>query len=258
MWKRSLLILVTNWHKTSHLNISLLENRNLWTSIKASNSKTWLSEPILPILPYRIYYSIHGGVNVWLSLFRVLSGSVLFRILRDRVLFRVLYRGPRDRVLFRVLSNRVLFRVLSNMVLFRVLVGVLSNRILFWVPLRIFNDSILFRALSPRFLVCRVPSVASTTWGVLQWFSVLNISIATDVLILSLGNLMQLREIWASFWKEKKGFILDFWLGSEYAYAESFIFRSIHPDGIPKDSFSERFFKIYRKVSLTEYFPKKV
>ena len=164
MWKRSLLILVANWHKTSHLNISLLENRNLWTSIKASNSKTWLSEPILPILPYRIYYSIHGGVNVWLSLFRVLSGSVLFRILRDRVLFRVLYRGPRDRVLFRVLSNRVLFRVLSNMVLFRVLVGVLSNRILFWVPLRIFNDSILFRALSPRFLVCRVPSVASTTW----------------------------------------------------------------------------------------------
>ena len=69
---------------------------------------------------------------------------------------------------------------------------------------------------------------------------------------------MQLPEICASFWNKEKGFILDFWLGSEYPYAESFIFRSIHPDDIPKDSFSERFFKISRKVSLTEYFSKKL
>ena len=32
------------------------------------------------------------------------------------------------------------------------------------------------------------------------------------------------------FLKREKGFILDFRLGSEYPYAESFIFRSIRPD----------------------------
>ena len=69
---------------------------------------------------------------------------------------------------------------------------------------------------------------------------------------------MQLPEIWASFWKEEKGFILDFWLGSQYPYAESFMFGSIHPDVTPKDSFSESFFKISRKVSLTKYFSKKL
>ena len=58
------------------------------------------------------------------------------------------------------------------------------------VLLRVLSDSILFRVLSPRFLACRVPSVA---------FSVLNILIAANVLILSLGNLMQLPEIRASF-----------------------------------------------------------
>ena len=143
-----------------------------------------------------------------------------------------------DRVLFRVLSDKVLFRVLLR--------------------LRVLSDGILFRVLSPSFLACRMPSVASTTWGILQWCSVINISTATDVLILSLVNLMQSPEIWASFWKEEKGFILHFWLGSQYPYAESFIFRSIHADGIPKNRFSERFFKISSKVSLTEYFSKKL
>ena len=60
------------------------------------------------------------------------------------------------------------------------------------------------------------------------------------------------------FLKEKKGSILGFRLGSEYPYAESFTFRSIHPDGIPKDFFSKRFFKISRKASLLEYFSKKL
>ena len=69
---------------------------------------------------------------------------------------------------------------------------------------------------------------------------------------------MQLLEIWASFWKEEKRFILNFWLSSEYTYAESFTFRSIHPDDITKYNFSERFFKISRKVSLREYFSKKL
>ena len=132
-------------------------------------------KPILPVLPYRFHYSLHASVNVWLRPLRVLS---------DRVRFRVLYRAPSDRVLFKVL-------------------------------LTVLSDSILYRFLSPRFLLCRVPSVTSTTWGVLQWFSVLNISVATDVLILPLWCLMQLPDIWASFWKEKKSFILDFRLGSE-------------------------------------------
>ena len=203
---------------------------------------------MLPILSYRFHYSLHAGVNVWLGPFRVLSDRVLFRVLRDRVLFRVLYRASSDRVFFRVLSNRVLFRVLSDRVLFRIL-------------LRVPSDSVLCNVLSPRFLICRVTSVASITWGVLQWFSVLNISIATDVLILSLRNLIQLSEIWASFWKEKKGFILDFWLGSECLYLWRIIYiqkYSPRSDGIPKDSFSERFFKISRKVSLMEYFSKKL
>ena len=125
---------------------------------------------------------------------------------------------------FRVLSDRVLFRILSKTVLFRVL----GDRVLF---------KVLFRVLSSRFQVCCVPSVASTTWGVLQ---------------------IQLSEIWATFWKEKKGFILDFWLGSEYTNAESFIFRSIHPEVFQKIAFLKGFSKIYRKASLIEHFPKKL
>ena len=128
-------------------------------------------------------------------------------------------------------------KALSERVLFRVLFRVFSDWVFFIVLLRVLSVSILSRVLSRPFLVFGVPSVASTTWGVLQWFSILNISVATDVLILSLGNLMQLPEIWASFWNKQKGFILHFWLGSEYPYPESFIFRSIHLDGIPKDSF---------------------
>ena len=84
----------------------------------------------------------------------------------------------------------------SFKVIFRVLFRVLSDRVL----LRVLSDSISFRVLRPLFLVCRLPSVAWTTWGVLQWLPSLNILTATDVLILSLGNLMQLPEIWASFW----------------------------------------------------------
>ena len=50
MWKRSPLILVTNFHKSFRLNICLLENRNLCTPLQTLNSKTRLPQPILPIL----------------------------------------------------------------------------------------------------------------------------------------------------------------------------------------------------------------
>ena len=150
MWKCSLLILVTNWHKTSRPNISLLENINLWTSFKAPNSKTRLSRThatytflSLPLQPTCWCKCLIGS-------FQVLSDRVLFRVLIDRVLFRVLYRASSDRVFFRVLNNRVLFRVLSDRVLFRVL-------------LRVLSDSVLCNVLCPRFLVCRVTSVASIT-----------------------------------------------------------------------------------------------
>ena len=139
MWKRSSLISVANPHKTLWLNIFLLENRNLWLPSKRSTRKRDFPQPMLIILSYRLHYSLHGGANVWLGLFRVLSDRVLLRVLRDRVLFRVL----NDRVLFRALSDRVLFRLLSNRVLFRVL-------------LRVLSDSVLFQILSPLFLVCRV------------------------------------------------------------------------------------------------------
>ena len=75
--------------------------------------------------------------------------------------------------------------------------------------------------------------------------NVLNILIVTDLLILSLGNIMQLPEIWASFWN--LGFILDFWLGSEYTYVESFIFRSIHPEVFQKIVFLNGFSKFLEK-----------
>ena len=54
---------------------------------------------------------------------------------------------------------------------------------------------------------------------------------------------MQLPEIWANILKEKKGFILDFCLGSEYTYAESFIFRSIHAGVFGKIGFLKGFSK---------------
>ena len=175
-------------------------------------------QPILLILPCRVHYSLHGGVNVWLGPFSALSDRILFRVLWDRVLFRVLsdrvsYRALIDRVPFRVVSNRFLYRVFIDWVLFRVFLSVLI-------------DSILFRVLSPRFLVCRVHSCIENMRD-----------FAMRCFVLSLGNLMQLPEIWASFWKEKKDFILDFWLDSEYTYAESFIFRGIHP---------EVFWKVFR------------
>ena len=90
----------------------------------------------------------------------------------NRVLYRVLFR-----VLFRVLSDSSLFRVHSSWVLLNVLIQ--------WV----------LSKFSPCFAVCHVSSVVPTTSGVFHWFSVLNIKITTDVLILSVGNLMQLPEI---------------------------------------------------------------
>ena len=113
---------------------------------------------MLPILPYRYRYSLNGGANVWLGPFKIFSNRVTFRILRDRVLFKVLS----DRVLFRALSDKVLFRVLSN----RVLLRVLSDRILFRVLLRVLTDNVLLSVLIPRFVVCHVPSIESTTWGI--------------------------------------------------------------------------------------------
>lgn len=92
------------------------------------------------------------------------------------------------------MSNRVLYKVLFR-VLFRVLVivsslgcSVVESSLMFW-----FNG--VLSKLSPCFAVCHVPSVEPTTSGVFHWFSVLNIKIATNVLILSVGNLMQLPEI---------------------------------------------------------------
>ena len=93
----------------------------------------------------------------------------------NRVLYRVLFR-----VLFRVLSDSFLFRVLSSWVLLNVLIQ--------WV----------LSKFSPCFAVCHVPSVEPTMSGVFHLFSVLNIKIATDVLIFSVGNSMQLPEIYIS------------------------------------------------------------
>ena len=61
--------------------------------------------------------------------------------------------------------------------------------------------------------------------------SVLNISIARDVLILSLGNLMQLREIWTSFRKEKK--------------ASSWIFDLVLNTSMQSHLYSEVFAQMY-------------
>ena len=105
-----------------------------------------------------------------------------------------------------------------------------------------------FGVLSPRFLVSRVPLVASTIFRALQQFSVLKISI---------GKEMQLPENWASSWKEEKSNILDFWLRSDYTYADSLIFRSIHPEVFWKIAYLKSFPRISGKVSLTEYFSKK-
>ena len=65
---------------------------------------------------------------------------------------------------------------------------------------------------------------------------------------------MQLPEIWASSWKKKKGNILDFWLGSDYLYAKSFIFRSIYPEVFGMRAFLKDFPRISRKVSLRVLF----
>ena len=189
-------------------------------------------QPILLILPCRVHYSLHGGVNVWLGPFSVLSDRILFRVLWDRVLFRVLsdrvsYMALIDKVPFRVVSNRFLYRVFIDWVLFRVLLSVLI-------------DSILFRVLT-----------VLVFWYAVYISCIENMrDFAMRCFVLSSGNLMQLPEIWASFWKEKKGFILDFWLDSEYTYAES-LYSEVFIQ-----RYSERFFEISRKVSLMEHFSK--
>ena len=50
------------------------------------------------------------------------------------------------------------------------------------------------------------------------------------------------------FLKREKGFILDFWLVSEYTKAESFIFRSIHPEVFQKIAFLKDFSKFLQKL----------
>ena len=158
---RSPLILVTNWHQTFQLNICLLENKNLWVSFKAVNSKTRLSPNHTTYIASTIAYMVVSMFD-WIFLGSSVSDRALLRVLIDSVLFRV----PSDRVLFKVLSNRVPFRVLSDRVLVRVFLSVLS-------------DSILCKVLSPRFLVCRVPSFASTTWGEFAMIFYFKHSIAT-------------------------------------------------------------------------------
>ena len=51
-----------------------------------------------------------------------------------------------------------------------------------------------------------------------------------------------------NFLKRKKGFILEFWLGSEHTSAESFIFRSIHPEVFRKIAFLKGFLKFLEKL----------
>ena len=133
----------------------------MWVSFKAVNSKTRLSPNHTTYIASTIAYMVVSMFD-WIFLGSSVSDRALLRVLIDSVLFRV----PSDRVLFKVLSNRVPFRVLSDRVLVRVFLSVLS-------------DSILCKVLSPRFLVCRVPSFASTTWGGFAMIFYFKHSIAT-------------------------------------------------------------------------------
>ena len=149
-----------------------------------------------PILSFLFHYSLHGGFNAWLGLFKVLSDRFLFSVLRDRFLFRV----AGDRVLFRVLSSRVIFRA----------------------------------------------SVGSSSWSL--------------VLVLWHVVCHQLHQ-------QLEGFTMIFCFKhfNSNRFFDNFVgkfdaikFQKYSSKGITKDSFSERFFRISRNVSLTEYFSKKL
>ena len=77
------------------------------------------------------------------------------------------FYGLSDRVLFRILTDKVVFSVFSDMVLFRTLCDrllfrIICDRVVFRVLLRVPADSVHFKVLSPCFLACRGPTVAST------------------------------------------------------------------------------------------------
>ena len=128
-----------------------------------------------------------------------------------------------------------------------------SFRIIFRFLFSVLSDRVLFRVLSPRFLVCRVPSVASTTWGVLQCFKHFNSNRSFDSFLgkynAITGNLGKFLKFGLHL-----RFLTGFWIDlCRVIYMQKYSSR-----GIPKDSFSERFFKISGKVSWTEYFSKKL
>ena len=111
------------------------------------------------------------------------------------------------------------------------------------------ESSVIASSLGSSVIVFDIPCAISFINN-LKGFAIIfcfKISIATDALILSLQYLMQLPEIWTSFWKEKKSFILDFCLGSEYTYAESFISRRIHAEVFRKIAFLKGFSKFLEK-----------
>ena len=199
-------------------------------------------QPLLPIRPCCFHYSLPGGVNVWLDPFRVLNDRVLFRIFRGRVLFRALS----DRALYRpsVIGSSLGYSVIGF--LFCVLFKILSNGVLFKVILRVLSEaSHLMFSFSGMSCVIR----CINNFRALHRFSVLNISIGKEI---------QLSEIWVSSWKNKKGSNLDFWLGSDFTYAESSIFRSIHPKLFEMIVVLKGFPRVSRKFFLRECFSKKL
>ena len=117
--------------------------------------------------------------------------------------------------------------------------SVIGSFFLSWILGSCLGSSILVF----RYAVCH--QLHQELEGVLHWFSVFYISIATDVLIISLGNLMDLPEILLTRAKSKKSkqFIFGFWQGSKYASAESPVFRSIHPEVFRKIAFLKGFSK---------------
>ena len=218
---------------------------------KHSTRKWDFPQPILPILPYHFHYSLHGGVNVWLGPFRVLSDWVL----RDRVLFRVLS----DRVIFRALSDRILFRVLSSRVLFRVLFRVLSDRVLlrvlFRFLLRVLSDSVLIRVLSPRFMLCAISCINNLRgFAMIFCFKHFNSNRCFDSF---LGKFNAINGNLGKFLKREKRLYPRFLTGFWIHLCRDIYVQKYSSTGIPKDGFSKRFFKVATKVSLTGYFSKK-
>ena len=157
-----------------------------------------------PILSFLFHYSLHGGFNAWLGLFKVLSDRFLFSVLRDRFLFRV----AGDRVLFRVLSSRVIFRASVGS-------SSWSLVLVLW------------------HVVCHQLHQQLEGFTMIFCFKHFNSNRFFDNFV---GKFDAIKFL-------KKGFILHFWLGSEYTYAESFIFRSIHPRVLRKIAFLKDFSK---------------